>query len=253
MKTSDFDRFKNAMLGAWLAITNGKEDPTKNLLDVFWSVFREVSIERFESAINAHMLDSKRGVFTPKPADIQHQLSANDGRPGADEAWGIALSALTESSTIVWTPEIRSAWAAAEPVVVDAKDKIGGRKAFMETYQRLIETARRNAEPIKWEVSLGDDKYERETAIQQARKLNRIGNKEALAMIEMVRPLALPSPDDGGIDVLTRIESVRDSLAMKRAETQAVKEAERLSAVDQKKAALESLLKAQELIPKALV
>ena len=52
--------------------------------------------------------------------------------------------------------------------------------------------------------------------------------------------------------MLTRIKAVRDSLAMKRADIEAAKDAQRIVDVEQKKAALNALLEAQKLMPKAV-
>lgn len=227
MTPNEFERFKNAMNGAWLAIKDGKEKPSGDLLTIFWTTFANVSIIDFESAIQAHLLDPKHGMFVPKPADIVRGLQGklqNDGRPEADEAWGIALQATSEAATLVWTPEIRSAWAAAETIVTEARDKIGGRKAFIAAYDRLVERARSQSEPVKWEVALGHDPKQREQAMAQAARLNRISSSAANAMIEMVRPLALPSPETGGVEVLAHIRKVRESLAMDRAQRAAEKQ-----------------------------
>jgi hypothetical protein len=221
MTPVDFDEFRNAMRGAWLSVTNGKEEPSGPLLDVFWKLFRDTSIQDFKAAVIAHLRDPKRGMFTPKPADIMAQLQAHDGRPSADEAWGIALQALSEEATIVWTPEIRAAWRAAETIAVEGRDKIGARKAFMDAYGRLVEASRGRSEPVSWEVSLGFNQDEREQAIQQASMLNRIGNSQAAALIEMVKPLALPAPEDDGVNVLNRIAECRSRMAMDRAARQA--------------------------------
>ena len=217
MTRDEFGRFKTCMRGAWLGITNGKEQPAPELLDVFWKTFSNVTIEDFEAAIQAHLLDPKHGMFVPKPADIVRGLRYEaDGRPVADEAWGIALQANSEDATIVWTPEIRSAWAAAEPIINEANDKIGARKAFMAAYDRLVDRARGHGEPVKWEVSLGHDPQLREQALALSASLNRISSSTANAMIEMVRPLALPSPETGGMEVLAHIRKVRATLAMDR-------------------------------------
>ena len=44
-------------------------------------------------------------------------------------------------------------------------------------------------------------------------------------MIEMVRPLALPSPETGGTEVLAHIRKVRESLAMDRKKREDEKQA----------------------------
>lgn len=251
MRPEDFERFKNAMNGAWLAIKDGKEKPSGDLLTVFWTTFSNVPIGDFEAAIHAHLLDPKHGAFVPKPADIVRGLQGrqqNDGRPDADEAWGIALQATSEEATIVWTPEIRSAWAAAEPIVLEAKDKIGARKAFIAAYERIVERARSQSEPVKWEVSLGHDADAREQALALSARLNRISSASANAMIEMVRPLALPSPENGGMEVLAHIRKAREALAMDRAK----REAEKQALADEQAAkvgpATANLLRAGELL-----
>lgn len=251
MKPEDYERFKNAMNGAWLAIKDGKEKPSGDLLTVFWTTFSNVSIADFESAMQAHLLDPKHGMFAPKPADIVRGLQGkqeNDGRPDADEAWSIALQANSEDATIVWTPEIRAAWAGAEPIIAEANDRIGARKAFMSTYDRLVQRAREQNEPVKWEVSLGHDPDLREQALAQSARLNRISSNAANAMIEMVRPLALPSPETGGVEVLAHIRKAREALAMDRQK----REQERQAAADVEAAkvgpATASLIKAGELL-----
>lgn len=255
MNQSDYERFKNAMNGAWLAIKDGKEKPSGDLLTVFWTTFSNVSIVDFEGAIQAHLLDPKHGMFVPKPADIVRGLQGKqqaDGRPNADEAWGIALQASGEEATIVWTPEIRSAWAAAEPIISEANDKIGARKAFIAAYDRLVDRARGQGEPVKWEVSLGHDLQAREQALALSASLNRISSSTASAMIEMVRPLALPSPETGGMEVLAHIRKVRATLSMERqkraAEKRAIVDVESLKVAP----ATASLIHAGELLKKRI-
>ncbi|MGL4232815.1 MAG: hypothetical protein ACRCWJ_15730, partial [Casimicrobium sp.] len=122
MEASDFAEFRDLMRGAWLAITHGREEPSKPLLDVFWRAFSSVPIGQFAKAIEAHLRDPKHGEFLPRPASIERWLAtfhADDGRPSPDEAWGIALAAESEAATVVWTPEIRAAWAACETIAVE--------------------------------------------------------------------------------------------------------------------------------------
>jgi hypothetical protein len=219
LKTEDKTRFKDSLNGAWLATTNGKETPHRAVMDIFWSTFQNVSIEDFEAAVMTHLRTPKSGEFPPKLASLCAALSGqkqNDGRPEADEAWGIAIQASGEDATIVWTPEIRSAWAAAEPIIIEARDRIGARRAFIAAYERLVDQVRQQNEPVKWEVSLGTDPHAREQALFLSANLNRISSSSANAMIEMVRPLALPSPETGGMEVLAHIRKVRESLAMDR-------------------------------------
>ncbi len=98
---------------------------------------------------------------------IMQRIHAADGRPGKDEAWAIALSANDEFDTVLLTPEIRQAMAASDPVL-QAGDKVGARMAFMSAYERHCAFARAEAQPVKWEVSLGYDQARRVTAIEGA-------------------------------------------------------------------------------------
>ena len=44
---------------------------------------------------------------------VLERIEEQDGRPGADEAWAIALGALDEADTVVWTDEMAEAFAIA--------------------------------------------------------------------------------------------------------------------------------------------
>lgn len=109
---------------------------------------------------------------------ILQRIHAEDGRPGRDEAWAIALQAGDERDTVVLTGEIMAALQVARPIL-EARDKVGARMAFLGAYDRLIAQARQDAQPVKWEVSLGFDPELRARAIKQARDLGRLPAPEA--------------------------------------------------------------------------
>lgn len=115
------------------------------------------------------------------PAILQ-RLHAVDGRPEANEAWAIALQSFDEVQTVLLTPEIQQAAAAASPVMA-VKDKIGARMAFIAAYDRLVADARQAAQPVKWSLSLGYSQELRATAIQDGLRLGRISSESAAAMI----------------------------------------------------------------------
>lgn len=96
---------------------------------------------------------------------ILEHIDAMDGRPGPDEAW--AMLPKSERDTVVWTEEMSQAWGVAAPLV-EAGDKFGARRAFVEAYERLIEEARDAGRPPQWVASLGDDKHGREPVIAAA-------------------------------------------------------------------------------------
>ena len=109
---------------------------------------------------------------------ILQRIHAEDGRPGRDEAWAIAMQAGDERDTVLMTAEIMAALQVARPIL-EARDKIGARMAFLGAYDRLIAQARQDAQPVKWEVSLGFDPDLRVRAIEQARDLGRLPAREA--------------------------------------------------------------------------
>jgi hypothetical protein len=109
---------------------------------------------------------------------ILQRIQAADGRPGKDEAWGIAMSLSDESDTVVTTDEISLALVAARPIL-DAGDKIGARMAFISAYERIVHDARCEAKPAKWELSLGFDPKRRAVAVEKAVKMQRITQERA--------------------------------------------------------------------------
>jgi hypothetical protein len=195
----DYTRFRDCLVGCWQAISHGRDIPSKVVLDTFWMAFSGVSIDAFERAIGRHLTDPKNGEFLPRPASIVRALQgfvADDGRPCADEAWGIAAQCADEAATVVLTLEIRAAWAACA-AIVESGDKVGARKTFMAIYDRLVAVARERGEPVVWECSLGRNADLRVAAVEQAARLNRISSAQALAVIAMARPLSLPSATVG--------------------------------------------------------
>lgn len=104
---------------------------------------------------------------------ILDRIEEEDGRPGADEAWAIAIGAQDEADTVVWTDEIAQAFGVAKPIL-DARDKVGARMAFREAYDRLVRDARTGRAPVQWIVSAGHDPERRATALSAAVALRRI-------------------------------------------------------------------------------
>jgi len=111
-------------------------------------------------------------------ATILQRIQAADGRPGKDEAWGIAMSLSDESDSVVTTDEISLALVAAQPIL-DAGDKIGARMAFISAYERIVHDARCEAKPVKWDLSLGFDPKRRAAAVEKAVNMQRITQERA--------------------------------------------------------------------------
>lgn len=106
-------------------------------------------------------------------AAVLERVEEQDGRPGADEAWAIALGALDEADTVVWTDEMAEAFAVARPVL-EARDKVGARVAFRDAYERLVREGREAGKGCKWVASIGHDAARREAALTQAAQRGRV-------------------------------------------------------------------------------
>lgn len=130
-------------------------------------------------------------------ADIIQRCQAEDGRPGKDEAWSIALDASDEYGTAVMTTEIQQAMASSN-ILLDEGDMVGARMAFISTYERLVREARQDARPVEWHVSIGIAKDRREPAIQRAVQLGRITQDQAALHC---KPLALSAPSATGLAI----------------------------------------------------
>lgn len=101
------------------------------------------------------------------PAIIERIPSANAHLTG-NEAWALALHSTDEQETVVWTPEIARAFAAAKPLLGDRPDKVGARMAFLAAYERELATAKAEGRPPEWQVSLGHDPQRREIVLNDA-------------------------------------------------------------------------------------
>lgn len=129
-------------------------------------------------------LQSCRRELTSKLtlAAVLGRIQAEDGRPGRDEAWAIALASNDEFDTVVMTDEIQLALNAARPVL-DVGDKIGARMAFINAYDRFVTEARTNGQAVNWHISLGFDAGRRVAAINKAAELQRIPQERAHLLI----------------------------------------------------------------------
>lgn len=105
------------------------------------------------------------GRLTPKA--IIERLEDGGVWLSANEAWALALPALDEAQTVVWTDEIAKAWTVALPIL-EAGDKIGARMAFIPAYERLVQAAREAGKPVQWQISAGWDPALRDQAMQKA-------------------------------------------------------------------------------------
>lgn len=119
----------------------------------------------------------------------------DDGRPLAEEAWGMLPK--SESDSVVWTVEMQEAFGAASPLLADG-DKIGARMAFLEKYRQSVNTSRAQGIPTKWQATLGHDQQGRETALTEAVNLKRISREHAIKLL----PSCAFKVQQGGLKLL---------------------------------------------------
>lgn len=100
----------------------------------------------------------------------------DDGRPGADEAWGMLV--WEEEPTVVLTSEMQEAQFAAWRLW-HSNDRTGARMAFKDCYTRLVTEAREERKPVEWCVALGWDTTLRYGPILEAVKQGRMSPEAA--------------------------------------------------------------------------
>lgn len=187
MRETDFDEF-GAMLDAVCGLlSRGAYVPSATNTALWFRALAAHDLDAVRAGFDAHVKDRQRGRFVPTPADVLAQidgLAADDGRPGAEEAWATALRARDEAETVVWTAEMAGAWNVARSAL-DVGDEVGARMAFRESYGRLTDAARAQRQPAAWSVSLGFDPQRREQAIDAA---------VAAGRLPLDHPHALPAP-----------------------------------------------------------
>lgn len=216
MREADFGAFcallddTAALLGRGLTLTATQRA-------MYFRALAEHSLEVVRAALDAHIRDPQRGRFFPMPADVIAQLqglAADDGCPGPEEAWAIALAGRDEARTIVWTAEMAEAWGIASPVLSNG-DEVGARMAFREAYSRIVDAARRERRPAAWLASLGHDPRLRQVALDAAMATGRLPHAEhqALPAPAGTPLLSLVRTDDAPPGVIAALRDLREQLA----------------------------------------
>lgn len=182
------------------------------------------------------------GRLTPKA--IIDRIDEAMGRPGANEAWAMALNALDERQTVVWTAEMSEAWGVARDVAAQG-DLVGARMAFIGAYERLVRTAREERRLPEVTVSIGWDGEQRAVAIEKAVQLGYLTQEKAaehlpaLGFTPGFQPVALLAGDvQAAVDAPPE---VRARLAKLRAELVAAPERRRITREQQQRAEEEDL------------
>lgn len=211
--------FRDLMVGV-AAYYDRKLDRTT--VGIYWNGLADLPLEAVRQALNAHVQDPKAGQFMPKIADIRRAIesSREDGHPGADEAWSIALQARHESATVVWTEQISDAFFTAAMPLLDEGDKIAARRAFIERYEHVIAEARKQGIDAKWIVSLGANADQRAQAIESAVRQGRLTTDYAHKLLpppEAAAPGAMLALENGIKDAAGSPEQAQANIARLRA------------------------------------
>jgi len=181
MHKTEFDAFSELLDGCYALLGRDKtlNGPAKAM---FFRSLGAYALEAVRAGLDAHIKDPKRGRFPPTPADVIEQIEgliADDGRPGAEEAWAMCCRASDESETVVWSAEMSLAFATAQALMQEG-DSIGARMAFKEAYSRMVDDARRERRPVSWSVSLGHDASKRHAALVSAEARGYLGSDDVL-------------------------------------------------------------------------
>lgn len=218
MVNSDLPAFRARLDAVSSILSRGRYVPDAVAGAVFFRALSAYPLVAVLAAFDAHVSDPDRGRFSPLPADIIAKLEqhvADDGRPGAEEAWALAMRSSDEADTIVWTAEAAAAMGVCRPILA-AGDEVGARMAFREAYTRLVDAARRARIAPKWTPSLGHDPERRDRAIAEAAQRGLI-DAELYPSLPAPRgdaPLLLSSEAQSGIPDSARValRALRDHL-----------------------------------------
>lgn len=163
MKTDDKAGFAKLLAGVMAGY--GKPLPDRSMVGVWFDLLTPFAPQAIAAAFAAYSADQPD--FPPTPNGIAARARLVDGRPGAEEAFALALTTLDEQITVVWTQECAEAFAKARPVL-DSSGAISARKTFAEIYDRLVVAARMRGQPVHWFTSPGLDKIGYAAAIKRA-------------------------------------------------------------------------------------
>lgn len=222
MNAADTPRFMQVLAETLAAYS--KPLPETAMVRAWMSNLEPYPLRTVEAAMQAYR--DENGEFAPVPAGIAKRCKLMDGRPGAEEAWAIALTSQDEKASVVWTTEIAEAFRICRPVL-DSSGAISARKPFLEAYERIVAAARADRRPADWVASVGWDKTQHVSVLGNA-----------------VRAGLLPAPAVAGLlqgkQDQTQDDAARAQLAVIKKmiiDGAAAKEAARLQRVEQQRLA----------------
>lgn len=117
-------------------------------------------------------------------ADVLRFIEAKDGRPSDEEAWGICYAYITdENRSIMVTSEIDKGAEACRDLLLEARDRVAARMAFLEAYRAAVHDSREQGLPVRWRVSISQNKLDVADVVRHAYELGRIDQPTALMLL----------------------------------------------------------------------
>lgn len=207
MRAQDLPEFADLLAGVFDAYNRVAPQPTTQML--WLRMLEPYEFQAVSAAFTQYVATEPK--FPPTPAQILALLGqgAGDNRPGADEAWAVALTARDEAATVVWTAETAQAFAACRPVL-DLGDEIGARMAFRQAYDRLVNQARQRGIAPRWQASLGWDMAQREAVLVKAADTGLLPAPHVAALLP---PPATVEEGEAGEAARTAIAKIRNMLS----------------------------------------
>lgn len=177
MKQSEFKGFSDVLNGV-MDVYGRERSPTA--LALWFKALANFDLAQVAEVLAAHMAQSK---FAPTPADILQALTSKDGRPTADEAW--SMIPRDEYASVIWTDEMSKAYAMAAPLL-DSRDQVAARRAFMDRYESEVRANRLAGKPVNAWPSWGWDERGRAGALAKAVDIGLLAPMQAAGYAAML-------------------------------------------------------------------
>jgi hypothetical protein len=169
------------------ALEMGGRPLTADTAALWWKALEPYDLPEIEAAVVAALRDPETGRYPLTTGAVIAHIPDPWGTP--DEAWALALRSRDEAASLCVLPEILEALGVAGPIL-DEGDTIGGRRAFIESYQRIVKARKLAGARPQWQLSIGHDPGRRAEAAREAVD-RRLLPREAVEHY-------LPAPDASG-------------------------------------------------------
>ena len=193
MNTAEFNLAD--AVGELVTMLDSRE-PTPQQIAMYCKSLAEYPPDHVRDAFRETLEEDDRFIFSR----IMNRVHEKDGRPTAEAMW-VELC-VDESKTIWRTDEANEAMpqtrSMALSVAIDENDKqqiAQIRSAFKHDYDAAVKSARRKGRSIAWHESIGFDKHHRESKMQEAIALGRVGVNRAQELLPGMDFPELPPTD----------------------------------------------------------